>query len=186
MWYVGNEFDREKNKSYKTLDGGLKAARRQGMRLYDEAGKVVEVDAVPSAPGTEEERGKQERADGGLPAPGAEQVEIQERPEEPDAEHPVPGAEGQAAAEAAREEKREEFYGVPALCVNGKIKRVFDGNLRIRNRPSWDNSVVRGVSAFKEKKVTHLLHVDGKLMYRTSDGYFVSGEKRHVVYVESE
>ena len=41
MWYIGNEFNKKENKTYKTLEGGLKAAKKQNLNLYDEKGKIV-------------------------------------------------------------------------------------------------------------------------------------------------
>ena len=40
LYYLGETFDKEKNKSYKTLDGGQKAAEREGLNLYDEDGNL--------------------------------------------------------------------------------------------------------------------------------------------------
>ena len=56
-----------------------------------------------------------------------------------------------------------------------EIKRIFPGSIRVRNRPAWDNDAVRGATTFTTKKVTHILEVDGKTMYRTADGYFITG-----------
>ena len=41
MWYMGIEFNVKNNKSYKTLEGGQKAAEREGLNLYDEGGNLV-------------------------------------------------------------------------------------------------------------------------------------------------
>ena len=41
MFYMGKEFNKEENKEYKTLEGGLKAAQKNQMNLYDENGEIV-------------------------------------------------------------------------------------------------------------------------------------------------
>ena len=60
MWYMGKEFNKESNKEYKTLEGGLKAAQREGMNLYDENGEVVhpakEADEATEGAGSEKEQ----------------------------------------------------------------------------------------------------------------------------------
>ena len=49
LYYLGETFDKEKNKSYKTLDGGQKAAEREGLNLYDEDGNLVHEGKKPEA-----------------------------------------------------------------------------------------------------------------------------------------
>lgn len=96
---------------------------------------------------------------------------------------------GEASAEAVAvvvEKQWDEFEGVQALRISGRIRKIFPGNLRIRNRPSWQPSAVRGISAFGEKEVTHLLKVDGKPMYRTAEGYFITGDEKLVEYVGND
>lgn len=50
--------------------------------------------------------------------------------------------------------------------------------------PSWSNDAVRGATTFTEKIVTHVMEVDGKPMYKTLDGYFISGDSKLVEYIE--
>lgn len=85
--------------------------------------------------------------------------------------------------EQAMDAVTEIIEGIPAVRVSGRIRRVFDGNIRIRNHPSMDAGAVRGVSRFNEKNVTHVLDVDGEPMYRTTDGYFVTGNPAIVEYI---
>ena len=53
MFYMGEVFDKETNKEYKTLDGAKKAAEKAGLSVYDEEGvkvyplKVELTDDVP-------------------------------------------------------------------------------------------------------------------------------------------
>lgn len=96
----------------------------------------------------------------------------------------IDGSEYAEEIQSIVDAETEEFDGIPAVKTKGKIKRIFDGNLRVRNSPSWDNSVVRGVTRFDEKEVTHLLTVDDIPMYRTIDGYFISGAPELVKFIE--
>ena len=84
---------------------------------------------------------------------------------------------------AAEEAVTETLEGVP-VKIKGKIKRVFNGSIRIRKAPSWSNDAVMGASTFTEKVVTHVMEVDGKPMYKTLDGYFVSGDPKLVEFIE--
>ena len=85
---------------------------------------------------------------------------------------------------AAEEAVTENIDGVPAVRIKGKIRRVFNGSIRIRKAPSWSNDAVRGATTFTEKIVTHVMEVDGKPMYKTLDGYFISGDPKLVEYIE--
>lgn len=142
MYYMGQEFDKEKCKEYKTLNAAEKAAEKQKAAVFDEAGEMV-ADFRPAATMTDD-----------IPK-GAEAV-------------------------------TEEFDGVQAVRVKGKIKRLFKGAIRVRNKPSWSPHVVRAAAAFDTKDVTHVLNVDGKPMYRTKDGYFITGEPELVEYIEEK
>ncbi|MBD5093172.1 MAG: hypothetical protein HDT26_02565, partial [Subdoligranulum sp.] len=70
------------------------------------------------------------------------------------------------------------------VTISGKIRRVFDGVLRVRNRASWESSAVAGVTNFEEKEVVSLLNVEGKPMFKMLDGYFITGDPALVEYVE--
>lgn len=83
-----------------------------------------------------------------------------------------------------RQIETEEIDGIIAEKCDGTIKMIFDGVLRVRTKPSWSNDAVKGVMRFNTKKVTHKLDVDGKVMYKTLDGYFVSGDTDLVEYTE--
>lgn len=195
MWYMGKEFDVKKNKSYKTKEGGLKAAKNQNQNLYDEEGKMIhqamaetaqeQPEIVETDISAQEAENTQERAEnydtGGL----ERDVPTMEVTDDVHRSAKACDSERNSAEEAidVLEGKWDEFDGVQALRISGKIRRVFDGNLRIRNHPSWQPSAIRGISNFKEKEVTHLLEVDGKKMYRTMEGYFISADEKHVEYV---
>lgn len=152
LYYMGKEFDKEKNKEYKTLDGAKNAAKKADLSVYDEEGvkvyplKVEETDDVPD---------------------GALEEEVAE------AESEIAQEDIEAAAAAGREEEE----------VHGTIRRIFDGKLRMRRKPSFEDGAVCGVSAFDAKEVTKKAVTDGKILYKTTDGYWVSGDPAHVEFI---
>lgn len=77
----------------------------------------------------------------------------------------------------------EVIDGIRMSRVDGKLRQIFDGAIRIREKPSWDVSAVRGVIRFTEKDVKYLAEVDGKPLYRTVDGYYISGDSELVEFI---
>lgn len=156
-YFMGETFNKEKNKPYKKLDAAEKAAEKQKAAVFDESGAVVK--------------------------------DFREKEEKP-AEQPQTFTDTQVGTATPEEiAKAEEMItdtidGVPAIRRTGKIRRVFNGSIRIRNAPSWDNEAAIGAAAFTEKEVTHVMEVDGQPMYKTLDGYFISGDPKLVEYIE--
>ena len=202
-YFMGETFDKEKNKPYKKLDAAEKAAEKQKVAVFDENGEVVkdfrEKAETPAEPPQTATDGSQEQQ----PADSTDQEGQEQQatmtdtvPEgalDTDADGNVPTYDtdgnqvGTATPEeikAAEEAVTENIDGVPAVRIKGKIRRVFNGSIRIRNAPSWDNEAVRGAAAFTEKEVTHVMEVDGQPMYKTLDGYFISGDPKLVEYIE--
>ena len=190
-YFMGETFDKEKNKPYKKLDAAEKAAEKQKAAVFDENGAVVkdfrekeEKPAEQPADSTDQE-GQEEQAtmtdkvpegaldtdeDGNVPTFGADGNQV--------------GTATPEEIKAAEEAVTENIDGVPAVRIKGKVRRVFNGSIRIRKAPSWSNDAVRGATAFTEKIVTHVMEVDGKPMYKTLDGYFISGDPKLVEYIE--
>lgn len=218
-YFMGETFDKEKNKPYKKLDAAEKAAEKAKAAVFDENGEVVkdfrEKTETPAEPpqtatdGSQEQQaadntdqeGKQAtddtEQDGQQPTVDTDQEgqgqratmtdKVPEGALDTDADGSVPtfDADGNHVGTATAEEAvTEKIEGVPAVRIKGKIRRVFNGSIRIRKAPSWDNDAVRGATAFTEKIVTHVMEVDGKPMYKTLDGYFVSGDPKLVEYIE--
>lgn len=202
-YFMGETFDKEKNKPYKKLDAAEKAAEKQKAAVFDKNGEVVkdfrekaETPAEPPQTATDGSQ-EQQQADN-TDQEGQEQQatmtdKIPEGALDTDADGNVPTFDedgnqvGTATPEeikAAEEAVTENIDGVPAVRIKGKIRRVFNGSIRIRNAPSWDNEAVRGAAAFTEKEVTHVMEVDGQPMYKTLDGYFISGDPKLVEYIE--
>lgn len=202
-YFMGETFDKEKNKPYKKLDAAEKAAEKQKAAVFDKNGEVVkdfrekaETPAEPPQTATDGSQ-EQQQADN-TDQEGQEQQatmtdKVPEGALDTDADGNVPTFDedgnqvGTATPEeikAAEEAVTENIDGVPAVRIKGKIRRVFNGSIRIRNAPSWDNEAVRGAAAFTEKEVAHVMEVDGQPMYKTLDGYFISGDPKLVEYIE--
>lgn len=216
-YFMGETFDKEKNKPYKKLDAAEKAAEKQKAAVFDESGAVVkdfrekeektaeqpqtatdtiqEQQATNSADQTDQEQ----KTDAETDQADQEQQQatmtdtVPEGALDTDTDGNVPtfNADGNQVGtatpeeiKAAEEDVTENIDGVPAVRIKGKIRRVFNGSIRIRKTPSWSNDAVRGATTFTEKIVTHVMEVDGKPMYKTLDGYFISGDPKLVEYIE--
>lgn len=202
-YFMGETFDKEKNKPYKKLDAAEKAAEKQKAAVFDENGEVVKdfrekVETPAEPPQTATDGSQEQQQADNTDQEGQEQQatmtdKVPEGALDTDADGNVPTFDkdgnqvGTATPEeikAAEEAVTENIDGVPAVRIKGKIRRVFNGSIRIRNAPSWDNEAVRGAAAFTEKEVTHVMKVDGQTMYKTLDGYFISGDPKLVEYIE--
>lgn len=214
-YFMGETFDREKNKPYKKLDTAEKAAEKVKAAVFDENGEVVKdfrgkteaaaeppqtatdgsQDGQPTPDNTDQD-GQQQTTDTDQEGQGQQATMTDEVPEgalDTDADGSVPtyDADGNQVGTATTEEIKaaeeavtENIDGMTAVRIKGKIRRVFNGSIRIRKAPSWSNDAVRGAAAFTEKIVTHVMEVDGKPMYKTLDGYFISGDPKLVEYIE--
>lgn len=202
-YFMGETFDKEKNKSYKKLDAAEKAAEKVKAAVFDENGEVVKdfrekVETPAEPPQTATDGSQEQQPADNTDQEGQEQQatmtdKVPEGALDTDADGNVPTFDedgnqvGTATPEeikAAEEAVAENIDGVPAVRIKGKVRRVFNGSIRIRKTPSWSNDAVRGATTFTEKIVTHVMEVDGKPMYKTLDGYFISGDPKLVEYIE--
>lgn len=202
-YFMGETFDKEKNKPYKKLDAAEKAAEKVKAAVFDENGEVVKdfrekVETPAEPPQTATDGSQEQQPADNTDQEGQEQQatmtdKVPEGALDTDADGNVPTFDedgnqvGTATPEeikAAEEAVAENIDGVPAVRIKGKIRRVFNGSIRIRKTPSWSNDAVRGATTFTEKIVTHVMEVDGKQMYKTLDGYFISGDPKLVEYIE--
>lgn len=189
-YFMGETFDREKNKPYKKLDAAEKAAEKVKAAVFDENGEVVkdfrkkvETPAEPPQTVTDGSQKQQATMTDKVPE-GALDTDADGNVPTFDANGNQVGTATPEEVKAAEEAVTENIDGVPAIRIKGKIRRVFNGSIRIRKAPSWSNDAVRGATAFTEKIVTHAMKVDGKSMYKTLDGYFISGDPKLVEYIE--
>ena len=79
----------------------------------------------------------------------------------------------EAAAAATRSEEE----------VHGTIRRVFDGRLRLRRRPSFEDDAICGVTMFDEKNVEKKAKIGDRVLYKTTDGYWISGDPEHTEFI---
>ena len=82
----------------------------------------------------------------------------------------------EAAAAATRSEEE----------VHGTIRRVFDGRLRLRRRPSFEDDAICGVTMFDEKNVEKKAKNGDRVLYKTTDGYWISGDPEHTEFIPEE
>lgn len=202
-YFMGETFDKEKNKPYKKLDAAEKAAEKVKAAVFDENGEAVKdfrekVETPAEPPQTATDDNQEQPPADNTDQEGQEQQatmtdKVPEGALDTDADGNVPtfDADGNQVGTATPEEIKapevavtENIDGVPAVRIKGKIRRVFSGSIRIRKAPSWSNEAVIGATAFTEKIVTHVMEVDGKPMYKTLDGYFISGDPKLVEYIE--
>lgn len=190
-YFMGGTFNKEKNKPYKKLDAAEKAAEKQKAAVFDESGAVVKDFRENEEKTAEQPQTATDTIQEQQQATMTDTVPEGALDTDADGNAPTYDADGNQVGTATPEEiaKAEEMItdtidGVPAVRITGKIRRVFNGSVRIRNAPSWDNEAVRGAAAFTEKEVTHVMEVDGQPMYKTLDGYFISGDPKLVEYIE--
>ena len=157
MFYVGNTFDEKANKGYKTIQNAKKAAEKDGLSVWDEEGvklyplKVEVTDDVP------DDAALEEKPDGSVNAydETGEKVGEVSAEEVKEIMDEITAEDVEAAAAAARSEEE----------VHGTIRRVFEGRLRLRRRPSFEDDAICGVTMFDEKKV--------EKKQRSVTGYFI-------------
>lgn len=188
-YFMGETFNKEKNKPYKKLDAAEKAAEKVKAAVFDENGEVVKdfrekVETQAEPPQTATDDSQQQATMTDKVPEGALDTDADGNVPTFDADGNQVGTATPEEIKAAEEAVTENIDGVPAVRIKGKIRRVFNGSIRIRKAPSWSNDAVRGATAFTEKIVTHVMEVDGKPMYKTLDGYFVSGDPKLVEYIE--
>lgn len=202
MFYVGEKFDIEKNKEYKTLDGAKKGAEKAGLCVFDEVGvkvyplKVQMTDNVPEGAlednpdGSVNVYSEDGEKIGTVTAEEAEEASIlPDDVTEEDIEAAAKAAEYEQQEKQTDQEQEEdqeqkedqEQDGVEK--VEGMIRRVFQGKLRLRRKPSMDPDAVCGVTMFDQKRAIRKHTVGGVVMYETSDGYFISGDPAHVEFI---
>lgn len=84
---------------------------------------------------------------------------------------------------AAVDEAVQEQAETKEEDVKGTIRRVFNGKLRLRREPSFDDSAICGVTAFDVKKAVKKFTTPDGVLYQTADGYFVSGRPGDVEFI---
>lgn len=177
MFYIGEKFDLKTNKEYKTIKGAKEAAEKAGLNVFDEVGQLVESCAgVNTYDADKEKVGTTTQEEVAAAMDQITENEVKKAVKE----------QQEGGQETAKEEGAENLRPDRVETVHGKIKRVFEGKLRIRRAPLDDLSVTCGVSLFDTKRVTEKHTVSGKVWYKTLDGYFISGDPRHTEFIQDE
>lgn len=208
MFYIGITFEEAKEgKEYKTDSGAKSAAEKKRVRVFDASGNVVaDYTSVAAHDGPQDTPNAQDGQDtattteGADAAPDAQQgakekdgvtvTMTDDVPDgaldnDPDGSVKVYDNDGKEIGKISAEDMNklmERATDGEMVNIAGKIRRVFPGLLRIRNRPSWDDSAIAGATNFEEKKVVGLVVVNEKPMFKTYDGYFVTGDPALVEY----
>lgn len=185
MFYVGNDFESAKARPYKTRDGAIKAAERDGLKAFDEDGNQgypVIVEAVNEVP----DGALEPNADGSVNAYDAAGNLIGTVTPEDVAAAEANITEDDIRAAIARADDAAPAAEPITKPVSGKIRRVFNGKIRLRRAPSWELSAVCGASKFTTKRVVGVCDVDGKTMFLTEDGFFITGDPDLVVFTPDD
>lgn len=163
---------------YKTIQNAKKEAEKNGLSVWDEEGvklyplKVEVTDDVP------DDAALEEKPDGSVNAYDENGEKVGEVPAEEVKEimDEITVEDVEAAAAAARSEEE----------VHGTIRRVFDGRLRLRRRPSFEDDAICGVTMFDEKNVEKKAKIGDRVLYKTTDGYWISGDPEHTEFIPEE
>lgn len=155
-----------------------KAAEKDGLSVWDEEGvklyplKVEVTDDVP------DDAALEEKPDGSANAydETGEKVGEVSAEEVKEIMDEITAEDVEAAAAAARSEEE----------VHGTIRRVFEGRLRLRRRPSFEDDAICGVTMFDEKKVEKKAKIGDRVLYKTTDGYWISGDPEHTEFIPEE
>lgn len=174
MFYVGNTFDEKANKGYKTIQNAKKAAEKDGLSVWDEEG----VKLYPLKVEVTDGAALEEKPDGSVNAydETGEKVGEVSAEEVKEIMDEITAEDVEAAAAAARSEEE----------VHGTIRRVFEGRLRLRRRPSFEDDAICGVTMFDEKKVEKKAKIGDRVLYKTTDGYWISGDPEHTEFIPEE
>ena len=156
------------------IEAAAAAARNeeevQGVKLYPL--KVEVTDDVP------DDAALEEKPDGSVNAYDENGEKVGEVPAEEVKEimDEITAEDIEAAAAAARSEEE----------VHGTIRRVFDGRLRLCRRPSLEDDAICGVTMFDEKNVEKKAKIGDRVLYKTTDGYWISGDPEHTEFIPEE
>ena len=161
MFYIGNTFDKKANKGYKTIQNAKKEAEKNGLSVWDEEGVKLYPLKVEVTDDVPDDAALEEKPDGSVNAYDENGEKV-----------------GEVPAEEVKEIIEEE--------VHGTIRRVFDGRLRLRRRPSFEDDAICGVTMFDEKNVEKKAKIGDRVLYKTTDGYWISGDPEHTEFIPEE
>lgn len=162
MYFVGSEFDPDAG-SYKALQNAIKAAGKRNMKVFDADGTIVWPKVAEQLP--EEDAVEQ-------PEPEPEESTV----EQPETEENIT---------EQQEQKKNTVERPEVAHIIGRVEVVRQGLLAVRNAPSWEEGHKNGiVKTGHTVDVTECKVVDGKKLYHTVDGYWISGESENTKLLE--
>ena len=173
MFYVAEKFEEDlgKMKEYKTEKNAEKEAAKSGLCVFAESGEKVWppelTDDVPAGALKDGPNGEVKTYDEDANQVGTiSKEEAEEATEQPE-EEPEPEEPGKMQIEE----------------IEGRIRRIYKGHLRLRREPSMADDAICGVTNFEVKRVLRKA-ADGKdIFFQTHEGYWVTGNPELVEYM---
>lgn len=173
MFYVAEKFEEDlgKMKEYKTEKNAEKEAEKSGLCVFTESGEKVWppelTDDVPAGALEDGPNGEVKTYDeDGNQVGTISKEEAEEATEQPE-EEPDPEEPGKMQIEE----------------IEGRIRRIYKGHLRLRREPSMADDAICGVTNFEVKRVMRKA-ADGKdIFFQTHEGYWVTGNPELVEYM---
>lgn len=173
MFYVAEKFEEDlgKMKEYKTEKNAEKEAEKSGLCVFTESGEKVWppelTDDVPAGALEDGPNGEVKTYDeDGNQVGTISKEEAEEATEQPE-EEPEPEEPGKMQIEE----------------IEGRIRRIYKGHLRLRREPSMADDAICGVTNFEVKRVMRKA-ADGKdIFFQTHEGYWVTGNPELVEYM---
>lgn len=173
MFYVAEKFEEDlgKMKEYKTEKNAEKEAAKSGLCVFAESGEKVWppelTDDVPTGALEDGPNGEVKTYDeDGNQVGTISKEEAEEATEQPE-EEPEPEEPGKMQIEE----------------IEGRIRRIYKGHLRLRREPSMADDAICGVTNFEVKRVMRKA-ADGKdIFFQTHEGYWVTGNPELVEYM---
>ena len=189
VYYVGKNFDKNKCKPYKTMDGAVKAATKdQELSVWDEDGNtIVQLDV--EGKDDESKQGTSETpANGNENKEGSGDEEANKSTDEQSPDETGEKELGETSNEDNQNTENKNGKKVPEnqiIIPQGKMKVtvICEGSLNIRRSPQWGHENICGRAARGQSYYVKEIHiVEGKKMVRTIGNLYLSGETECVQY----
>ena len=189
VYYVGKNFDKNKCKPYKTMDGAVKAATKdQELSVWDEDGNtIVQLDV--EGKDDESKQGTSETpANGNENKEGSGDEEANKSTDEQSPDETGEKELGETSNEDNQNTENKNGEKVPENQIiipqeKMKVTVICEGSLNIRRSPQWGNENICGRAARGQSYYVKEIHiVDGKKMVRTIGNLYLSGETEYVQY----
>ena len=186
-YYVGESFDKEKCKQYKTESGAIKAAEKDSaLMIWNENGEVVKLEVCTpempesSTPETPESSTLE------TPESSTPETTKNSEPETPESSTPetTKNSEPETPESSTPETMKNSEPENKVIVPSGKMRVtvICDGSLNIRRSPDWGNNICGRAVKGQTYYVKEIHVVDGKRMIRTIGDLYLSGDSAHVQY----